>query len=74
MLAVFFLAVVTCWLYLPIVLLLPLSLFFAFRFYKATVTRFRGWPVLARLLGLVPLAIPFIAWQVITEFLSEYQA
>jgi len=51
----------TVWLLLPVFVLLPLSLYFAFQCYKKTVLRFPGAPVLARLCGLLPMAVALAA-------------
>lgn len=47
----------TWWLVLPILVLLPLSLYFALRCYKKMVARFSRFPILARVFGLIPLAV-----------------
>lgn len=63
--------VLTCWLFLPILVLLPLALFFGFRFYRKVVARFRGSRILARVAGTVPMALALATLWMITELLSE---
>ena len=64
----------TSWLTLTIPLLLPLALYFAFRFYKRGVVRYRSFPVLARVLGLVPMAVALATLPAaVVYFASSYR-
>lgn len=63
------------WLVLPILVLLPLSLYFGFRFYKKTVARFRGFPILARIAGLIPMVVALATVPAINYFFAgSYRA
>ena len=63
------------WLMLPILVLLPLSLYFGFRCYKKTVKRFRDSPVLARVAGLIPMAVALATLPAINYFFAgSYRA
>jgi hypothetical protein len=63
------------WLVLPILVLLPLSLYFGFRCYKKTVARFRGSAILARVAGLVPIAVALATLPAINYFFAgSYRA
>ncbi|WUR10895.1 hypothetical protein E7V67_014295 [[Empedobacter] haloabium] len=66
--------IVTCWLILPILLLLPLALVFGYKFYKKAVARYRSSPVVARLFGAVPSAAALGAVVVVSEILKTYRA
>jgi len=59
------------WLILPILVLLPLSLYFAFRCYRKTVARFHGFPILARVAGLLPMAVALATLPAINYFFAD---
>lgn len=60
---------------LPILVLLPLSLYFAFRCYKNTVARFQAFPILARVAGLMPMAVAVATLPAINYFFAgSYRA
>jgi hypothetical protein len=59
------------WLMLPILVLLPLSLYFGFRCYKKTVARFHGFPILARVAGLIPMVVALATLPAINYFFAD---
>lgn len=61
----------TSWLTLTIPLLLPLSLFFAYKCYKSGVARYRNFPVLACVLGFVPMAFALVTLPAAAEFFAS---
>jgi hypothetical protein len=52
-----FLLFLTFWLVVPIFVLPPLSIYFAFRFYKKVAACRGGSSVLVRVLALIPMAV-----------------
>lgn len=60
----------TWWLMLPILVLFPLALYFAFRCYKKAVACFQGFPILARVFGLIPMAIALAVWPAISSYFA----
>lgn len=69
------LSFLTVWMFVPAFILLPLSFYCAFQCYRKTVKCFRGAPVLARLCGLLPMAVALVVLQVVKEvFEAPYRA
>ena len=69
------LSFLTVWMLVTPFVLLPLSFYFAFQCYRKTVRCFPGMPVLARLCGLLPMAVALVVLQVVKEVLdAPYRA